>query len=1269
MKCKKTGTRALSASILVRWLLVASLASGAHIPQALAQAPQWWTTRGVLIAAPASDYAPANQGQAKWMAQMAAQELHEKLPPGDESAIQALLDSFTQSGNYLPLNVGQLKNLVKPFYDRINSVAGNHPCVLVVLPANMPGQYPWTDTTSDDADYSPVNIGQLKYVFSFDFTWVAPQLQASCRPNRIVLNWDVCANEVQHAASFVIGRSVIRGGPYTDLSTVTSGQQYVDAAVVGGLTYYYVMRMHMDDGTDVYSSEAAANTCQTPPRGPTDVAFIIDNTGSMGSSLNAVKSGIASVLQDIITASGTDFRLALVTPDTDQVDVRVNFSQNNSVSFWSGLSRLFASGGGNTPESTDQCLNTVVNALPDDAHGRTDAEGCKSPFSPLQINSFAPAFRANANKIVVLITDASPGGFCDSTRPPQIPHQYAVEAALQGIQINAILVNDGAADFDTAYPFMQDYAQATCGWFCVVPPNVVAVKDAMLRMIYASGSCPPPPIKPPVANPQALTVNAGVPQNITLTGSDPNGLALSYVLLSSPAHGTLTGNSPNLVYSPNPPNYTGPDSFDFKVNNGVLDSLPATVSINVISGPPSIIGQPTDQTVLVGAQASFTVTATGSIPLSYQWFDASGTMLVDGNTTSGGATISGALTSTLTLTGVQAGDSGNNYYVTVSNPAGSVDSSRANLFAVNPVPAVILSQPRPQVVKAGGNATFTVSIAPSAPPTTFQWYKNGNTVNGQNSSLALQNVALADDGSMYWVVVHNPYGDTESEHVRLTVLPPTIAGADIYQFAQGSQNNLLKVLLNDSDADNYPLTITSYASPTPTPHGTVQRTGDSQALLYTPDPTFNGVEVFTYTIDNGHGRTATGKVIASVGDNSLDSDDDGIPDAFEVAVFGTDPNNPDTDGNGIADGDEDPFDDGMTIAEKLQMGLDPFMPLDWSDSGTGLPRWASYLIQKNSGISNPGPSDDSDGDGVDNYTEAALMTDPSRPDNVYSYSLFNNLPDSQRAFTIDPITVQRSGVPASTDDLNYDSFGTLGTYVHLDVMRDQDAYGNPLPGSDSIFFTGAFQAPDALYIDRLEDENGQQPAEGLIPTRELVIIPTHLLERVWEEAKVSELIDQLDRSALVVIRQRAMARITIIMRRLQLSVDLQNMTTGARLRLRYALSRIHTEIVVFQKTSARIAQMDGSSWWRRAGVWLKYAGRAATVVSAAYHTHEVYEAAETYVHDCFRRCDDNGESALFLALAMCDLASDANKYAQLAQLDLIYWDALARFDGYGTSCQ
>jgi hypothetical protein len=93
---------------------------------------------------------------------------------------------------------------------------------------------------------------------------------------------------------------------------------------------------------------------------------------------------------------------------------------------------------------------------------------------------------------------------------------------------------------------------------------------------------------PPVANSQSFTVLVNTFASIALSGSDPDSDPLTFIITSSPTHGALSGTPPNLTYAPQG-GYVGPDSFTFKVNDGTVDSAPATVSINVLPNPPGLV--------------------------------------------------------------------------------------------------------------------------------------------------------------------------------------------------------------------------------------------------------------------------------------------------------------------------------------------------------------------------------------------------------------------------------------------------------------------------------------------------------------------------------------------------------------------------------------------------------------------------------------------------------------------------------------------------------
>ncbi|MCX6922096.1 MAG: immunoglobulin domain-containing protein [Verrucomicrobia bacterium] len=111
-------------------------------------------------------------------------------------------------------------------------------------------------------------------------------------------------------------------------------------------------------------------------------------------------------------------------------------------------------------------------------------------------------------------------------------------------------------------------------------------------------------------------------------------------------------------------------------NSGASYDHWALDDVMVLAGlaAPTIIAQPQSRVVLVGEAATFSVAATGTMPLSYQW-------------QCNGTSISGATASSLVLTNLQFADAGV-YSVTVTNAIGTATSSNATLTVNAPPPCV-----------------------------------------------------------------------------------------------------------------------------------------------------------------------------------------------------------------------------------------------------------------------------------------------------------------------------------------------------------------------------------------------------------------------------------------------------------------------------------------------------------------------------------------------------------------------------------------------------
>ncbi len=120
----------------------------------------------------------------------------------------------------------------------------------------------------------------------------------------------------------------------------------------------------------------------------------------------------------------------------------------------------------------------------------------------------------------------------------------------------------------------------------------------------------------PLARSSQVTAVQETALPITLFATDFDNDGLTYGVINPPLHGTLSGTAPNLVYTPTA-QYTGPDSFTFRANDGKEDSNLATVAITVISNAP--VAQGVNAVTKVNRPVNVTLAATDprNLPLTY----------------------------------------------------------------------------------------------------------------------------------------------------------------------------------------------------------------------------------------------------------------------------------------------------------------------------------------------------------------------------------------------------------------------------------------------------------------------------------------------------------------------------------------------------------------------------------------------------------------------------------------------------------------------------
>ena len=264
--------------------------------------------------------------------------------------------------------------------------------------------------------------------------------------------------------------------------------------------------------------------------------------------------------------------------------------------------------------------------------------------------------------------------------------------------------------------------------------------------------------------PTNQTVTAG--QTATFTVAATGRVPLIYQWHRNGA--AITGVASSSYTTPATTSSDNGAQFTVVVSNtlGAATSVPATLTVTASPLHPSITTQPANQTVTVGQTASFSVTATGTAPLSYQW-------------QKGGSPILGATSSIYTTPPTTSSDNGAQFTVAVKNTVGSVTSGAATL-TVNPAPVApsITTQPASQTVTVGQTASFNVTASGTA-PLSYQWKKSGTRILGATSSTYTTPPTTSSGGEQFAVVVSNAVGNVTSSVATLTVNPAPAPGIQV----------------------------------------------------------------------------------------------------------------------------------------------------------------------------------------------------------------------------------------------------------------------------------------------------------------------------------------------------------------------------------------------------------------------------------------------------------------------------------------------------------
>ena len=380
---------------------------------------------------------------------------------------------------------------------------------------------------------------------------------------------------------------------------------------------------------------------------------------------------------------------------------------------------------------------------------------------------------------------------------------YTPAANYNGPDSFTFKANDGTADSNVA----------------TVTINVTAVNDA------------------PVANDQSVSTPEDTALVINLTASDVEGSPLSYSIVTQPLHGTLSGTGAAQTYTPNA-NYSGPDSFTFKANDGTADSNVATVSITVNAVNDAPVANDVAASTAEGLPVNVTLTAT----------DVDGDALSYSVVTGPAHGVLSGTGAVLTYTPV-AGYTGPDSFTFQAND-GQADSNVAtvtiNVGAANNAP-VADDQSVTTAEDAAVNITLTATDADSNPLTySIVAQPAHGTLSGTGAAQTYTPAANYSGPDSFTFKANDGLADSNVATVTILVNAVNDVPVANDQTVTTAEDTSVNITLTASDVDGDALT---YEVVTPPQHGTLQ--GGGSALTYTPAANFFGTDTFTFKANDG----------------------------------------------------------------------------------------------------------------------------------------------------------------------------------------------------------------------------------------------------------------------------------------------------------------------------------------------------------------------------------------------------------------------------------
>jgi MYXO-CTERM domain-containing protein len=527
--------------------------------------------------------------------------------------------------------------------------------------------------------------------------------------------------------------------------------------------------------------------------------------------------------------------------------------------------------------------------------------------------------------------------------------------------------------------------------------------------------------------------------NDTGLGNTP----VTVTIVTPPGSGTAVANANGTITYTPAADFNGVVTLTYRVTDadGQNDTATVQITVTAVNDTPvannNAVTVAEDGTVNSNLLANDSGLGDGPVTVSIAAQPSNGTVVVNANGTvryTPRADFNGTDSYQYTVTDADGQQSTATVTVTVQ-PRNDTPSAAADNTTTDEDQAVTVNV----LANDSGLGDGPVSVSVTGAPT------QGTAVAQPDGTIIFTPAPDQNGTATFTYQVTDADGQSSTAQVTIIINPTNDApvAADDEAEADPGQSVVIAALGNDQDPDaGDTLAIDGVSLPA---NGTAVINGDG-TITYTANPGFVGTDSFTYTVSDGNGGFDTATVQIEVG---ADDDGDGLTNVREGGL-GTDPNDPDSDDDGVGDGVEvDTWGSSPLDADSDDDGL-----LDGTEDADG------------DGVLDPGESSpveaDTDGDGLYDGTERGL-TAAETPDTDPGAGAF--VPDTDPTTTTNPnaADTDADGLDDGDEDADGDGFQDANEPDPNDADTDDDG------------------APDGAEPSPLVDSDG----DGLINARDV----------------------------------------------------------------------------------------------------------------------------------------------------------------------------------------